>query len=119
MVSCPQCRGSEKMQPEFTKMDLKLFSQQILPIQEPKFCAIAVYDAMKDLATFVPAAPLYLFRKMALNGRVVNKERIADGTARGAANWVTKVVGRQLTIKYIGKLVVVSQVPYSRNAATP
>ena len=43
---------------------------------------------MKDLGAFVPAAALYLFRKMALNGRVITKEPMANGTTLGAVECV-------------------------------
>ena len=42
----PNVGVMKNMQPERTETDLKIFQQQMLPAEEPRFCAIAAYDAI-------------------------------------------------------------------------
>ena len=92
--------------------DRHSLDQEVRPcIEDDRFFPIAAYERQCSLDREpMPDTDDSLFRSMMnITVKVLLNKPMSPGTYRGVANWVSKVIGRKLTLKSIARRLVMTK----------
>ena len=115
----PVFANMKNLAASLTKIDKALFKLQIVQCIDEWFCAIATFKRQLKLLEDVGEVERnYLFRTSHFWSKTRGTKKSSADTSRGAAIWVSKVLGRHITFKDIARRVAMTKLANDPNISS-